>query len=125
MDKLTAAQVVVILGISENTLNFWYRFKREHPENEIAQLLPDYTKESEKSKRYWKRSDLDKLVRFQQALPKGRSGIMGGITQRYKKEDIKNGKKSINRSTGRGKNSKNGRKKSTKPAQKPNSGVRD
>lgn len=103
MEYLTAQQVVIMLGISENTLNFWYRFKREHPENEIAQLLPEYTKESEKSKRYWKRSDLDKLIKFQKSLPKGRNGIMGGITQRYKKEEPKNGKKSINRSkTGTG-----------------------
>lgn len=99
MELLTAQQVVVMLGISENTLNFWYRFKREHPENEIAQMLPDYTKENEKSKRYWKRTDLDKLIKFQNSLPKGRNGIMGGITQRYnKKEEPKNGKKSISRS---------------------------
>jgi len=124
MDYLTAQQVVVILGISENTLNFWYRFKRENPENEIAKLLPDYIKKNEKSKRYWKRTDLDKLIKFQQSLPKGRNGIMGGITQRYKKEDTKNGKKSANRSTGNRKNNTKGRKKPTKPAQKPNSGVR-
>lgn len=105
MDYLTAQQVVVMLGISENTLNFWYRFKRENPDNEVAQLLPDYIKDSERSKRYWKRSDLPKLIKFQQALPKGRNGIMGTITQRYyKKEEVSHGKKFNGR---RSKGSKN------------------
>ena len=105
-DYLTAQQVVVMLGISENTLNFWYRFKRENPDNEVAQLLPDYMKEGEKGKRYWKRTDLNKLIKFQQTLPKGRNGIMGGTTQRYyKKEEPKNGKKGI-RSKSTGKESK-------------------
>lgn len=95
-DYLTAQQVVVMLGISENTLNFWYRFKKENPDNEVAQLLPEYTKETEKSRRLWKRSDLDKLIKFQQTIPKGRNGIMSGTTQRYykkKKEEVSNGKK--------------------------------
>ena len=107
-DYLTAAQVVVMLGISENTLNFWYRFKRENPDNEIAQLLPDYIKDSEKSKRYWKRSDLNKLIRFQQAIPKGRNGIMGTVTQKYCKKEDSHGKKSINRT-----NSRRSRRKET------------
>ena len=103
MEYLTAQQVVVMLGISENTLNFWYRFKRENPDNEVAQLLPDYTKDSEKGKRYWKRTDLDKLIKFQQSIPKGRNGIMGTITQKYyKKEVTSNGKKDTN-NTSRGK----------------------
>lgn len=104
MEYLTAQQVVVMLGISENTLNFWYRFKRENPDNEIAQLLPDYTKDSEKGKRYWKRTDLNKLIKFQQSIPKGRNGIMGTITQKYyKKEDNSHGKKSVRNKSGRGK----------------------
>lgn len=101
MEYLTAQQVVVILGISENTLNFWYRFRRENPDNEIAKLLPDYIKESEKAKRLWKREDLQKLSEFQQAIPKGRNGIMGGTTQRYRKENKNYGKKGIRSKSGR------------------------
>lgn len=115
MDYLTAQQVVVLLGISENTLNFWYRFKKENPDNEIAQLLPEYTKDTEKARRYWKREDLQKLKEFQQSIPKGRNGIMGGTTQRYyKKEEPKNGKKSNtrkqNKRTGKTGKSKNSHK---------------
>ena len=112
-DLLTAQQVVVMLGISENTLNFWYRFKRENPDNEVAQLLPEYTKESGRAKRYWKRSDLPKLVKFQQALPKGRNGIMGTTTQRYYKKEDSHGKKGI-RSRDKSGTGKGGRKKATK-----------
>lgn len=97
MEYLTAQQVVVILGISENTLNFWYRFKRENPDNEYAQLLPEYYKEGSKERRYWKREDLWKFTEFQKSIPKGRNGVMGQTTQRYNKEK-KHGKKKSNRS---------------------------
>lgn len=89
---LSSTQVAVLLGISEPTLNFWYRFKRENPDNEYAQLLPDFIQMKNHQKRYWKREDLWALAKFQQAIPKGRGGIMGCVTQRYVKEK-KNGKK--------------------------------
>lgn len=93
MEQLTAQQVVVLLGISENTLNFWYRFKRQNPDNEIAQLLPEYMSEGVRGKRYWKKDDLWKLIEFQKSVPKGRNGIMGTVTQKYCKKENANGKK--------------------------------
>ena len=98
MEYLTAQQIVVILGISENTLNFWYRFRRNNPDNEYAKLLPDYIKESEKSKRLWKRDDLWKFAEFQKSIPKGRNGIMGNVTQKYYKKEKTNGKKTNSKS---------------------------
>ena len=93
MEQLTAQQVVVLLGISENTLNFWYRFKRQNPDNEIAQLLPEYKKDGLKGRRYWNKEDLWKLIEFQKSVPKGRNGIMGKVTQKYCKKEKTNGKK--------------------------------
>ena len=83
MEYLTAQQVVVLLGISENTLNFWYRFKRDNPDNEYAKLLPEYVKASEKSRRLWKKDDLWKFAEFQKSLPKGRNGVMGEVSSKY------------------------------------------
>ena len=85
MDKdfLTSTQVAVLLDISEATLNFWYRFKRTYPDNEYAKILPDYIQATERQKRLWNRQDIWKLIEFKNAIPKGRNGIMGTVTQRY------------------------------------------
>lgn len=94
-DLLTVEQVVVLVGCSFNTINYWYRWKRENPEHELAQLLPDPIKKSERGTRYWKYSDIEKLSEFKHSIPKGRyGGILASVTQRY----IKKGEKSENQS---------------------------
>lgn len=93
-DFLTSTQVAVLIGVSEPTLNFWYRFKREHPDNEYAKLLPEFTRSAERQQRFWNRTDIYKLIEFKNAIPKGRNGIMGAVTQRYvKKKEKTNGQK--------------------------------
>ena len=86
---LTATQVAAQAGISIQTLNIWYKFKRDNPEHELAKLLPNYM-EGERRTRYWKTSDVYKLIEFQTNLPKGRNGVMGDITQKYYRKDNKN-----------------------------------
>lgn len=93
-DYLNCTQVAILLGISVPTLNFWYRFKKENPDNEYARLLPEFQRLKNNQARYWKREDVWKLAEFQKSIPKGRSGVMGCVTQRYlKKGEVKHGKK--------------------------------
>lgn len=83
---LRIEEVAVILGVSINTINFWYRFKRENPDNEQAQLLPDYIQDDNKtSPRYWRQKDIEKFIQYQETMPRGRKGIMGTVTQKYVK----------------------------------------
>lgn len=86
---VTATQVAAQAGISIQTLNIWYKFKRDNPEHELAKMLPNYLI-GERRTRYWKVSDVYKLVEFQTNLPKGRNGVMGDITQKYYRKDNKN-----------------------------------
>ena len=89
---LNVSEVSVIVGSSIQTISSWYRWKALHPEHELAQLIPDYERRGNRRTRYWKMADVWKLVEFKNAIPQGRKGIMGEITQKYvKKKEDKNG----------------------------------
>ena len=87
---LKLEEVAVLIGSSGKSINNWYWFKRENPDNEYAKMLPDYIQESSRQTRYWRESDIWKLIRFKQTIPLGRSGIMGSITQRYYHKEADN-----------------------------------
>ena len=90
-DLLTVEQVVLLIGVSFNTINYWYRWKRENPDHELAVLLPDPVKNGARGTRYWKYSDVEKLSEFKHSIPKGRyGGILARVTQRYAKKGKKN-----------------------------------
>jgi len=80
---LKIEEVAVIIGSSSKSINNWYWFKRENPDNEYSQMLPDYIQDGERQTRYWKESDIWKLIEFKQTIPRGRSGILGSVTQKY------------------------------------------
>lgn len=82
---LTIEQVAVTCGVSVQTLNNWYRFKRENPTNEYAKLLPNYITIGGHGQRFWDKSDLPALLAFKNNMPKGCKGVMGSVTQRYVK----------------------------------------
>ena len=84
-DLLTALEVCVLVHCSYNTLNGWYRWKNMNPDNEYAQLIPDYIQEDPRQTRYWRRDDVAKLIKFKQSIPQGRNGIMGDVTQKYRR----------------------------------------
>lgn len=90
-EELTIEQVAVLIGSSINTINMWYRFKNLHPENEFAQILPEFRRAGDtvRGKRYWNKDDLWKLIEFKQVIPQGRAGIMADVTQRYIKKKEK------------------------------------
>lgn len=86
MIKLNVYEVCQALNISVYTLNNWYRFKKEFPNDELAKLLPDYYKKHEKSQRYWNKNDIKKLLKFKQTRKLGSQGQMSKTIQKYKKK---------------------------------------
>lgn len=103
--KLKATEVAFLLGIAPKTLEVWYAFKRLHPDNEYAKMLPDYTQETSRGARLWKESDVEKIMAFQKAKPNGKGrnnkGLFCEITHadyyQKKKEKKKDGKKETGR----------------------------
>ena len=83
---LTIEQVAVTCGVSVQSVNNWYKFKRENPNNEYARLLPDYFTLEGSRQRMWDKADINALIEFKQKMPKGCKGVMGSVTQRYVKK---------------------------------------
>ena len=95
MSKLRIEEVAIFVGVSVATVNSWYRFKRENPDDPYAKMLPDYIQEGgDKSVRYWTETDIDRLLEFKDKKPTGRNGVMGSITQKYVIKENKRGKES-------------------------------
>lgn len=86
---LNAQEVSTLIGCYVGTLSQWYKWAKLHPEHELAQLLPKYQQESPYQKRLWKQSDVYHLIEFRQKLPNGRGGVMGDVTQQYKRKNKK------------------------------------
>ena len=86
---LRVEEVAIILQVSVNTINAWYRFRAQEPDNEFAKMLPDFVREgtSERSARLWKQADIKKFLKFQECRPMGRNGVMGKVTQKYIKKE--------------------------------------
>lgn len=84
---LKVEEVALAVEISVATINNWYRFKKENPENEYAKILPDFVQEQERGCRRWKQDDIWKLLEFKKRIPSGRAGVLGSVTQRYKKKE--------------------------------------
>lgn len=90
-------EVAVRLGVSTQTINRWYRFKRQNPEHQLSKLLPEYTKEKTAitgaDVRYWNQDDLFKFIEFQSHVKLGRTGVMGkydGRGTRKEQTDVTN-----------------------------------
>lgn len=81
---LNAVNTAVLVGTTVPTMNTWYKWKKLHPDHELAKLLPEYIKMG--NSRYWNRDDLWKLIEFKSKLPQGRNGILGEVTQKYVKK---------------------------------------
>lgn len=80
---LRLEEVAILIGSSGKSINNWYWFKRENPDNEYAKMLPDFIQDGNRQTRYWKQSDVWKLIEFKKVLPRGRNGILGSVTQKY------------------------------------------
>lgn len=94
MEKdLRIEEVALIVGVSTKTINTWYQFKREDPDNELAKLLPEPNRVGPHKTRYWKHSQMRDVLKFKESIPIGRLGVMGKVTQKYakKREEKQNG----------------------------------
>lgn len=87
---LRLEEVAVLVGVSFKTINSWYAFKRMHPDNEYAKILPDYIQAGPRQTRYWHKEDIWKFVQYHHSIPQGRNGVMGDVTQKYYRKE-KNG----------------------------------
>lgn len=84
---LKVQEVAVMVDSSVQTINLWYKFKREHPDHELAKEIPDY--EMIGRTRCWTQSAVIELIQFKSHLPQGRKGVMGAVTQKYVKKKEK------------------------------------
>ena len=87
---LRVEEVAFVIGASTQTINIWYRWKKHNPDNEYAKILPDYVQTAKRQTRFWRESDIWALVEFKNAIPHGRKGILGDVTQRKYKYKEKN-----------------------------------
>lgn len=89
---LRIEEVALLVGVSSQTLNIWYRWRKHNPDNEYAKMLPDYEQSGKRQMRLWRQSDIWALVEFKNAIPHGRYGILGDVTQRrYAYKEKKDG----------------------------------
>lgn len=86
---LTIEEVAVSVGVSVQTINIWYRWRKQNPEHERAKLLPDFIQTKPRQIRFWEPQDVLKLIEFKNSVKIGRNGIMGQITQKYVKKENK------------------------------------
>lgn len=84
---INAMEVSLLVGCTVPTLNSWYKWKQLEPEQELTKLLPDFIRIGNKKTRYWKESDVYKIIEFRTKLPQGRNGLMGKVTQKYVKKE--------------------------------------
>lgn len=77
-------ELAMRIDSSVQTINNWYKWKRENPDNESASLLPEYIQEGNRQTRYWNTSDIWKFIEFKTAIVHGRNGIMGQSRRRDK-----------------------------------------
>lgn len=92
MNKVRIEEVALLIGVSSQTLNNWYRWKRLHPEHDLAKLLPEYEQSSPRQVRLWDRADIWQLVEFKNTIPRGRNGVLGEITQKARRKKKKENK---------------------------------
>lgn len=90
VDGLSIQEVAVLIKSSVPTISSWYRWKKLHPDHELAQLLPDFERHGPHRARVWKYSDVWSLIQFKNSIPQGRNGIMGDVTQVYVKGSKRN-----------------------------------
>ena len=85
MEKLKAIEIAYELKISVTTLNNWYKWymddEMEKPDN--VPELPKYEQAGPRATRYWKESDIEKIKKFQNWIPRGGAGVMGEQSAKY------------------------------------------
>lgn len=70
-------ELAMRIDSSVQTINNWYKWKRDNPDNELASILPDYIQYGNRQTRFWKVEDIWKFIEFKTAIVHGRNGVMG------------------------------------------------
>lgn len=76
-NRIKIEELAMRIDSSVQTINNWYKWKRDNPDHELATLLPDYIQEGARQTRYWDTKDIWKFIEFKTAIVHGRNGIMG------------------------------------------------
>ena len=100
MEKITARELCKKIGISYQTLNNWYKWYNSLEDNSNINLpIPELkrTRGVSGGIRYWVYDDISLLLKFKQGVIKGRLGVMGKITQKYKNKEKNNATEKINK----------------------------
>jgi len=84
--EIRIEELAVAVGVSVKTVNNWYAFKEAEPDHELAKLLPNFTQSHPRGTRSWKIGDIWRIKEFKSKIKTGRNGVMGAVTQKYKKE---------------------------------------
>ena len=84
---LTLEEVAVSVGVSVQTINIWYRWRKQNPKHERAKMLPEPIQARPRQTRFWEPQDVLQLIEFKNTVKTGRNGIMGSITQKYVKKE--------------------------------------
>jgi len=85
MDKefLNVTELSLEIGASTHTIGNWYRFKAENPDHPLSKKLPEFVRMGTHRTRYWRAEDIPGIIEFREAIPQGRGGLMGSVTQKY------------------------------------------
>lgn len=85
-NMLTASKVANQLDIAVKTLTNWYKWYQdssiEKPED--FPRLPEYIQTHKNGPRYWTQEDVEQLKKFQAWIPRGRNGLMGAVSCKYR-----------------------------------------
>lgn len=79
---LSINKISQLLDISQNTIGNWYKWYNKNKSEKIPEL-PSYYQKGVKGQRFWKESDIPKLIVFRDWVPKGRGGLMGDLNCKY------------------------------------------
>ncbi len=82
-------EVAFALGCSTQTVNTYYKFKVENPDDALSAMIPDFVRDGKCRTRYWTEESVEQLLIFRANLPKGKNGLLGRVTQRYVKDSTK------------------------------------
>lgn len=74
--------LALMLNVSAQSINNWYKWKETNPEHKLAKLLPDYLVLN--GTRYWCQDDVYKIAEFISQLPKGNSKNSIRLTRKDK-----------------------------------------
>lgn len=72
-------EVAMRVGVSVQTLNRWYKFKRKNPDHVVSKKLPEYSmiNTSSGKVRDWTDAAVWQLIAFKASIKPGRTGKMG------------------------------------------------